>query len=103
MAAIIITPEDLQDFKKELLEEIKELLAQKQSAPARKWLKSHEVTKLLTISPGTLYHLRVKGVLPFSKIGSVFFYDYDDVQKMIEDNKNNRDFPTRKHNPWRNV
>jgi hypothetical protein len=91
MVTNIITIEDLQNFKKELLEEIKKLLAERSlNTSARKWLKSHEVRRLLTISPGTLQHLRVNGTLPFTKIGGVIFYDQDDVQKMLQDHKNSR-------------
>lgn len=53
----------------------------------RKWLKSHEVRKLLTISPGTLQNLRVNGSLSYTKIGGVIYYDYDDIRKMLEANK----------------
>ncbi|MCA4899732.1 MAG: helix-turn-helix domain-containing protein [Bacteroidota bacterium] len=103
MAATIITLEDLQNFKQELLTDLEKILSQRQTTPARKWLKSHEVRRLLTLSPGTLQTLRINGTLPFTKIGGVIFYDYDDIQKMIESNKSNRDFPSRKNNPWRNV
>ncbi|GAB1446427.1 helix-turn-helix domain-containing protein [Flammeovirgaceae bacterium] len=89
MAANIVTLEDLHDFKQELLTEIQKLLSRRQTTPARKWLKSHEVRRLLTVSPGTLQNLRVNGTLPFTKIGGVIFYDYDDIQKMIEENKRN--------------
>jgi hypothetical protein len=87
MAATIITLEDLQNFKLELLEEIQKLLSQRNPVPVRKWLKSHEVRKLLTISPGTLQNLRINGTLPFTKIGGVIYYDYDDIQKMLEGHK----------------
>lgn len=87
MATLIITPEDLQNFKLELLEEIQKLLSQKYQAPVRKWLKSHEVRRLLTISPGTLQNLRINGTLPFTKIGGVIYYDYEDIQKMLEEHK----------------
>lgn len=103
MAANIITLEDLQDFKQELLTEFQKLLTQRHTTPTRKWLKSHEIRKLLGVSPGTLQTLRVNGTLPFTKIGGIIFYEYDDIQKMIEENKNNRDFPSRKNNPWRKV
>lgn len=103
MATTIITPEDLKNFKLELLEDIQKLLSQRNEVPARKWLKSHEVRRMLTISPGTLQHLRVKGVLPYTKIGGVIYYDYTDIEKMLQENKSNRDFPSRKNNPWRNV
>jgi hypothetical protein len=93
MAANIITLEDLQNFKKELIDEIKKLLSERSTTTqARKWLKSHEVRRLLTLSPGTLQHLRVSGTLPFTKIGGVIFYDYEDIQKMLERNKNTNHF-----------
>jgi len=88
MTANIVTVEDLQNFKKELIEEIKKLLSERSATTTvRKWLKSHEVRRLLTISPGTLQHLRINGTLPFTKIGGVIFYDHDDVQKMLEAHK----------------
>jgi hypothetical protein len=99
MAATIITPEDLQNFKQELLTEIQQLLSQKQAAPTRKWLKSNEVRRLLLVSPGTLQNLRVNGTLPFTKIGGVIFYDYDDIQKMIEGHKRNPHLIGNKLNP----
>jgi hypothetical protein len=89
MAATIITLEDLQNFKQELITELQKILSQRQTTPARKWLKSNEVRRLLLLSPGTLQHLRVTGTLPFTKIGGVIFYDYDDIQRMIEEHKRN--------------
>ena len=99
MAANIVTLEDLQNFKQELLTEIQKLLSQRQTTPARKWLKSHEVRRLLMLSPGTLQNLRVNGTLPFTKIGGVMFYDYDDIQKMIEGHKRNPHFVGKNLNP----
>lgn len=80
----LITTEDLLAFKSELLSEIGKLLRQSSTSPAKKWLKSNEVRKLLNISPGTLQNLRVNGTLPFTKIGGVLFYDADDIRKMLE-------------------
>ncbi|HZK92963.1 MAG TPA: helix-turn-helix domain-containing protein [Prolixibacteraceae bacterium] len=48
--------------------------------------------KLLGISPGTLQNLRVNGQLPFSKIGGVLFYDFEDVRKMLEPTQQNKQF-----------
>ena len=89
MATNIVTIEDLQVFKIELLEELKKVLTQRQSQQPSRWLKSYQVRKLLNISPGTLQHLRVNGNLPFTKIGGVIFYDIDDIEKMIANNKQN--------------
>jgi hypothetical protein len=87
MAVNVVTTEDLQNFKKDLLADFKKLLSEKHGHPVRKWLKSHEVRRILTISPGTLQNLRVNGTLPFTKIGGVMYYDYDDIQKMLESHK----------------
>ena len=104
MLTDIITTEDLARFKTDLLEEIRKIVLQRQTQPMRKWLKSHEVMKLLTISPGTLQHLRVSGVLPFTKIGAVIFYDYDDIQKMLEEHKSHKSLKNHKsaksHQPF---
>lgn len=89
MATSIITPEDLESFKQDLLEEIRKLLSQRHAAPAQRWLKSHQVRRLLTISPGTLQHLRVNGTLPYTKIGGVLYYDAADIEKMLQEGKRN--------------
>ena len=87
MPAQILTTDDLREFKVELIDEIGKLLRQNGIQPVKKWLKSREVRKLLNISPGTLQTMRVNGTLTLSKIGGVIYYEYDDIQKMIEDNK----------------
>ena len=83
----IITTDDLREFKIELLEDLKRLLKEHSGQPTKKWLKSYEVRKLLGISPGTLQNLRVNGTLPFTKIGGVIYYDYADIQAMLQSNK----------------
>jgi hypothetical protein len=87
MPAQILTTEDLHDFKIELIDEFKKLLRQNGIQPVKKWLKSPEVRKLLSISPGTLQNLRINGTLPFTKIGGVIYYDYEDIQKMLQSTK----------------
>lgn len=87
MAASIITTEDLQKFKVELLEDIKNVLSENQGTVGKRYLKSLEVRKSLSISPGTLQNMRVNGTLPFTKIGGVIYYDYQDIQKMLTENR----------------
>src|SRR5258706_12746459 len=99
MAANLPTVDDLQNLKTELIDEIKKLLGQRHVTPARKWLKSHEVRRLLMLSPGTLANLRVNGTLPYTKIGGLILYDYDDIQKMIEVHKHNPHFVGKTLNP----
>jgi hypothetical protein len=83
MAVDILTIQDLQQFKEELLKEIKILLDKPEQ---KKWLKTDEIKKLLKISPGTLQTLRINGTLQFSKIGNIIYYDYDHIQKILEKN-----------------
>lgn len=87
MGATIITTEDLREFKLELLEDIKLILDNNSGQPAKKWLKSPEVRTLLGISPGTLQNLRINGTLPYTKIGGVLYYDYEDIRKVFEQNR----------------
>ncbi|MFN3849625.1 MAG: helix-turn-helix domain-containing protein [Spirosomataceae bacterium] len=86
MAVEILTKEDLQQFKSELLAELKKTLKENPQSPS-KYLQSYEVRKLLNISPGTLQHLRVSGQLPYTKLGGKIFYDSEDIKKMIDKGK----------------
>jgi hypothetical protein len=89
MAHEIITLEDLQKFRLQLLEDLKEL-AQRPAHSQRQWLKSSEIRKMLGISHGTLQNLRIKNVLPYQKIGGLMFYKYDDIIKLLEADKNSK-------------
>ncbi|WP_293955971.1 MULTISPECIES: helix-turn-helix domain-containing protein [unclassified Sphingobacterium] len=87
----ILTKEDLQQFKKELLEEITQVLQRENSGNSgdKEWLRSREVRKKLDISPGTLQNLRVTGILSFKKIGGSMYYRSSDVDKMMEGGNGN--------------
>ena len=87
MPTSIITTDDLRDFKLELLDDIKKLLTKQASGKLKKYLKSSEVMELLQISPGTLQNLRINGTLPYSKMGGIIFYDSDEIQKIMLDNR----------------
>ncbi len=87
MGATIITTEDLREFKLELLDDIKQLLNNQSGYKTKRWLKSPEVRQLLGISPGTLQNLRINGTLPYTKVGGVLYYDYDDIQNVLESNR----------------
>lgn len=79
-----VTAADLQQLKIELVREMRKLVVPQPTLTQRPWLKSHEVRKLLKISPGTLQHLRDSGKLKFSKVGGIIFYDVKDVEEMIK-------------------
>ncbi|MDT0293553.1 helix-turn-helix domain-containing protein [Mesonia ostreae] len=87
MPANIITTDDLREFKMELLDDLKELLSNQNSGKLKKYLKSSEVMDMLQMSIGTLQNLRVNGTLPYTKIGGIIYYDAEDIQNVMTQNR----------------
>ncbi|MGO2293857.1 MAG: helix-turn-helix domain-containing protein [Psychroflexus halocasei] len=87
MPTSIITTDDLRDFKMELLDDIKNLLAKQASGKIKKYLKSSEVMDLLQVSPGTLQNLRINGTLPYTKVGGIIYYDVEEIQNVMDANR----------------
>ncbi len=83
MALEIITKEDLQEFKNELFQELRNLIPS-QPSHQKQWLKTSDVKALLKISSGTLQNLRINGTLRCSKIGGTLYYNYQDIEKLME-------------------
>lgn len=83
MALEIITKEDLQEFKNELFQELRSLIPS-QPNHQKQWLKTSDVKALLKISSGTLQNLRINGTLRCSKIGGTLYYNYQDIEKLME-------------------
>ena len=79
----LLTREDLQQFRMQLLGELKEVLQQSKQS-TKQWLKSSEVRKMLGISHGTLQNLRITRSLPYTKLGGIMFYKYEDIEKILE-------------------
>lgn len=77
----LITKADLAEFHKALIAELKEII--NHNPQPQKWIRSAEVRKMMTISPGTLQTLRINGTLSFTKIGSIHYYKYEDVIKIF--------------------
>lgn len=92
MATTVLTVEDLQDFKKELLQELKSLFPNHKAGNEKKWLKSKEVRNMLGISSGTLQTLRINGTIPYSKMGGVIYYDNEEIQRILHSNRINNGY-----------
>lgn len=88
MAIQVITREDLDEFRSLLLNDLKEII-QSKPQQTKQWLKSDEVRQLLNISPGTLQNFRINGILTYSKIGGIMYYDQADIDKLLNKNKVN--------------
>ena len=87
----IITQDDLQKFRLQLLEDLTRMLAGAVQPQANKeWLRSSEVRKMLGISHGTLQNLRIKNILPHRKVGGLMYYKYQDIRKLLEGDDNSK-------------
>ena len=84
MSVEIITKEDLQYFRRQLLEDLRQLLSKRPQQTQKLVLKSAEVRRLLQISPATLQTLRINGTLPFTKIGGTIYYRSEDIERLLE-------------------
>lgn len=82
----IITKQDLQQLRMQLLQDMKDFFGSG-TRSKNEWLKSSEVRKLLKISPGTLQNLRITGVLRYTKVGNLLYYKHEDIVKVLEGNK----------------
>ncbi|MBB5620891.1 hypothetical protein HDE69_001944 [Pedobacter cryoconitis] len=80
----IVTMDDLQQFKTDFLQQMKDIIGQDKETQTKQWLRSSEVRKMLKISPGTLQNLRINGTLPFRKIGGIMYYSKSEMDKIME-------------------
>lgn len=78
----LLTIQDLVDFGEELLSDIRKLLENK-SKPVTQWLKSADVKKMLRVSDGKLQYLRDRGVIPFTKLGGVTYYNLREIEDLM--------------------
>lgn len=83
----LILKSDLEQFRRELLGDFREIIKDAIGQRPKKWMKSVEVKKLLKISHGKLQTMRNTGTITYMKIGGSLYYDEDDIQKMFEKNK----------------
>jgi len=73
-------------IQEDVINELRLLMA-KEKTVKTKWIKNREVKKLLQISNSTLQTLRANGTLSYTKIGGILYYDAEEIEKMMEDNK----------------
>lgn len=78
----IATKADIQAIVNELAELRKSVTS---FQPQQKVLRSADVRKLLKISDGTLQRLRITETLPAKKVNGTWFYKYEDVVKMLNE------------------
>lgn len=82
----LATKEDLNKLGREIMEAIGTSLDN--SRDNKEWLRSKEVQEMLGISASGLQNLRIKGIIPFSKIEGTLFYPRDGILQVLNDNMN---------------
>lgn len=82
-----VTKDELQEFRVQLLKDIRELIKPTEVRSKKPWLKNSEVRKLLNISTNTLQRLRITGKLCSTKVGGIHYYRFEDIEKMMNDDE----------------
>ena len=76
------------EMEEQLIEKIDQHLQEHNNKELeRKWVKSSEVSEILSCSPATLFRLRTEGILPCSLIQGTYYYKLSDIDQMLEDGK----------------
>ena len=81
----LVTVQDLQELKAEIISEIKLIIGN--STTKKEWLRSSEVMEMLGISTGTLQNLRINRDIPFTKMGGTLYYERAEVVKALNKSK----------------
>jgi hypothetical protein len=89
MSVEIVTKEDLQAFRVQLLNDIRELLSQEKSEKGDRehieGYKTSHVRKILGCSVNKLVSLRISRKLRIKKIGGTIYYNKDDIKRLLEE------------------
>ncbi len=80
----ILTKQDLESTKYEILSEIRSLLKPSAGTTQKEWLKSNELRDLLKCSHGTIQNMRTRGTLKANKIGGIWYYPAKEVYSLLE-------------------
>lgn len=82
---IVITKEDFDNFKNELLTEIKSLF--ESNIKKQQWIRSKDVREMLGISDAKLQNMRINKTIPAYYLDGTWFYKYEEIVEVMEKNK----------------
>lgn len=80
----LLTKDDLQEFQNNLLNKLQEIV--QKNKEQKKWLRVSEVKEILKISASTIQTLRINGTLSYTKLSGMYYYNYEDIEKLIHSN-----------------
>jgi len=86
MSIEIVTKEDLQVLRLQLISDIRQILqGLPQPVEQINWMKTREVMNLLKVSSSTLQVYRHNGTVKYTKIGGTLYYDSQQIRKLMKD------------------
>lgn len=80
----ILTQEDLNIFKQQLLQEFQEIL-KTTSEPDTPWIKARDARKMLSLSENSLKQLRIQKKLTRVKLGGSFYYSKQEILSLFNE------------------
>ena len=84
----LVTRQDLENFKRDLVRELAEFMSQHTGEKEKEWLRSKEVRQLLGgISANTLQNLRIKGLLHPTRVEGVYYYKLSEIKDLLNANR----------------
>jgi len=83
----LLTREEFQASMESLLGKI-ETIANKPITDNSKWLRTAEASEYLSISQSQLHSLKAEGIISCSKLGGTNYYDREELDQLLEENKN---------------
>jgi hypothetical protein len=87
MAVEIVTKEDLQIFRRQLVEDFRTIINESKQSVSEdpKGYKTSHVRKILGCSVNKLVALRIQRKIRMKKIGGTNYYNKEDVKRLLED------------------
>lgn len=79
---IVITQADFENFKHDLLNEVKSIF--EANIKKTQWMRSKEVREMLGISDAKLQTMRINKTFPAYFLDGSWFYKYDEIVGAIE-------------------
>ncbi|WP_343560899.1 helix-turn-helix domain-containing protein [Sphingobacterium sp.] len=79
----IVTKDDLEEFRVKLLSEIREILKIQEVKSFPRSIKTKQVLEILDISAGKLQQMRIAGELSYKKVGGTYYYNYNEVKRLL--------------------
>ena len=84
MDVILISKEEFDSFKNEIIQEISKLVGNTEKGKESIWLRTRDVCKILNLSTSTLQNLRNNGKIPFKKLNGAILYKRADIESLLD-------------------